>query len=108
MMVDMDFKDVKSVENALLEQLRKQSPDAIRDWINGKGSMVDVAIKHRLLLRTILKMNRQLREKLEALDYEIVVKNICEVYPELEKELRTEKAKARIESEIIAIKKVLL
>lgn len=98
----------KEVEDFLVKELKKQDPEGIRKWLHGEESMVDLVIKHRKMLRMLLKLNKGLRERLERLNYDEVVKNVVEVYPELEQEFKDEKVRAKIESEIVMIKKLLL
>jgi hypothetical protein len=93
--------------NFLIEQLRKQSPDGIRAWLKSDESMIPVVSKHYKMIRMVLKMNPKLRKRLEELNFDMVKKNVCEVYPELEDDFNDQKVRIKVETEIQTIKRML-
>jgi predicted transcriptional regulator len=106
-MSEADMSKV-DVGNAVVEVLRKQKPDEIREWLhNPKESMIPVVAKHYKLIRMVLRTNKKAREMLKSLDYEQVKKNVCEIYPELEQDFEDEKVKVKVEAEIKTIKSML-
>lgn len=92
----------------LIEQLRKQRPESIKAWLLGTGSLIPVVKQYEGFIKAVLKMNANARRMLEQLNYELVVKNVCEIYPELREVFSRAEVRAKVEREIAEIKKILL
>jgi len=92
----------------LMEQLKRQSPEGIKEWLLGNESMVALVMKHRKLIKAVLKMRPELRKQLAELTYEKVVENVCSVHPQLKDIFKDEKVRAKVESELATIKSILL
>lgn len=95
-------------ENILINELRKQSPEAIKQWLHGNASMVDVVVKYKSAIKMVLAIKPELRKQIEELNYDRIVKNVCEVYPELRKTFEEKKVREKVEGELATIKRIIL